>query len=314
MSQQASAIGRLAFTLIELLVVIAIIGVLVALLLPAVQKVREAAARTACANNLKQIALAVHQHHDAYNNFPRNGSRYLGGSGTCCTEYSWSWLARLLPHLEQDALYKQAGIDTASMKGNPLIAQTIKIFYCPSDNALHETPSTDRTDAWIWDNAPVGLTNYKGVSGSNWCWGDYPFSGTNGSCDCFYQNGTGKGDGIFYRTDILFSLTLSQITDGTSNTFMVGEDVPSVSPWCSWSYSNHAVGTCAIPPNINLDGKYGLPPTWNWENTYSFRSRHPGGLQFAFADGSVRFVRQSIPLAIYRALSTIQGNEVASPD
>src|SRR5262249_23334701 len=196
-------------------------------------------------------------------------------------EYSWSWLARLLPMLEQGNLYQQAGIDSASMRNNPAIARTIKPLFCPSDNALQNTPSTNRTDAQVWNNAPIGLTNYKGVSGANWCWGDYPFAGTNGNCDCFYQNGTGKGDGIFFRTDILFRLGLTAIHDGTSNTFMIGEDVPEVSPWCNWAYANHAVGTCAIPPNINLDGRYGLPPTWNWPNTYSFRSRHAGGLQFA---------------------------------
>jgi prepilin-type processing-associated H-X9-DG protein len=147
------------------------------------------------------------------------------------------------------------------------------------------------------------------VSGSNWCWGDYPCAGTNGSCDVFYQNGTGKGDGIFFRTDILFTLRIEHITDGTSNTFMIGEDIPSLSSWCDWPYANHATGTCAIPPNINLDKKYGVAPAEHWPNTYSFRSRHPGGLQFAFADGSVRFISQTIPLATYRALSTIQGGE-----
>jgi prepilin-type N-terminal cleavage/methylation domain-containing protein/prepilin-type processing-associated H-X9-DG protein len=305
--------SRQAFTLIELLVVIAIIAVLVGLLLPAVQKVREAANRSTCANNLKQLALAVHNHHDAFNNFPRSGSRYSGGSGTCCTEYSWSWLARVLPYLEQENLFREAGIDTASMRNNPGIAQTIKVLFCPSDKALAQTPSTTRTDADRWNNAPTGLTNYKGVSGSNWCWGDYPYAGTNGNCDCFYQNGTGKGDGIFFRTDILFRLTLPQITDGASNTFMIGEDVPEVSAWCNWCYGNHAVGTCAIPPNVNLDGRYGVAPTWNWENTYSFRSRHPGGLQFAFADGSVHFISETIDLPTYRALASANGGEVASP-
>jgi prepilin-type N-terminal cleavage/methylation domain-containing protein/prepilin-type processing-associated H-X9-DG protein len=305
---------RPGFTLIELLVVIGIIAVLIGLLVPAVQKVREAGNRISCRNNLKQIALAVHNFHNARGCFPRNGSRHVQGSGTCCTDTSWSWLARLLPYLEQDNLYRQGGIDTASMKNNPVIAETIPTFFCPSDNALAQSPDTTRADAQVWDNAPAGLSNYKGVSGSNWCWGDYPYVGTNGNCDCFYQNGTGKGDGIFFRTDILFKLTMTQITDGTSNTFMIGEDIPALSPWCNWHYANHAVGTCAIPPNINLDGRYGLPPTWNWPNTYSFRSRHPGGLQFAFADGSVHFVRESIDLATYRALSTIQGGEPATLD
>jgi prepilin-type N-terminal cleavage/methylation domain-containing protein/prepilin-type processing-associated H-X9-DG protein len=304
---------RRGFTLIELLVVIAIIAVLIGLLLPAVQKVREAAARSSCSNNLKQLALAVHHYHDANRTFPRNGSRFAGGSGTCCIDTSWSWIARSLSFFEQDNLLKDAGIDTRSMNGNPAIAATIKTLFCPSDTALGTTPSTTRADQQVWGNAPSGLSNYKGVSGANWCWGDYPFIGTNGNCDCFYQNGTGKGDGIFFRTDILFPLRIENITDGDSNTLMIGEDVPEVSPWCGWAYANHAVGTCAIPPNVNLDRKYGAAPTWNWPNTYSFRSRHAGGLNFAFADGSVHFISETIPLATYRALSTIQGNEVIGP-
>src|SRR5262249_54037763 len=117
-----------AFTLIELLVVIAIIAALIGLLVPAVQKVREAANRATCENNLKQLALATHSYHDNYNNFPRNGGRNLRDSGTCCTEYSWSWLARVLPHLEQQNLYHLGGIDSASLKKNAAIAQTPKVF------------------------------------------------------------------------------------------------------------------------------------------------------------------------------------------
>lgn len=103
-----------------------------------------------------------------------------------------------------------------------------------------------------------------------------------------------------------------QITDGTSNTFMIGEDLPALNTHCSWPYANNAVGTCAIPPNSGLGD-----PTWDpkdFTRTYSFRSRHPGGLQFAFADGSVHFIHQSIALSVYRALATIQGGEVIPDD
>lgn len=309
-------ICRSAFTLVELLVVIAIIGVLVALLLPAVQAARESARRAQCVNNLKQLAIAVHNFHDSYQRFPQNGSKFSQGSGTCCTEFSWSWIARTLPFFEQNALYLEAGIDDKSMKNNPALSRSVKSFFCPSDTAHlpSNTPSKTRSDMQIWDHAPEGLCNYKGVTGSNWCWGNWPNVGTNGNCDCFYQNGTGLGDGVFFRTDILFRQRMAEVIDGLSNTLLIGEDVPEYSAWCGWAYSNHALGTCAIPPNVNLDKKFGAAPTWNWENTYSFRSRHPNGLQFALADGAVRFVRDNIDLALYRAASTTQGGETAILD
>ncbi len=307
-----------AFTLVELLVVIAIIGILIALLLPAVQKVRESANRIQCQNNLKQIALAVQGYHDAFNSFPRNGSRYnLTNDGTGTTPYSWSFFARMLPYLEQDALYRAGGIDTASLKDSPARSTNIATLFCPSDAARDESPSPNTANNGT-TGAPVALTNYKGVSGSNWCWGLYPNTGTNGSCDCFYQDNKGKGDGIFFRTDILYPLRLTDISDGTSNTFMIGEDIPRLNCWCAWPYANTATGTCAIPPNLNLDERYGVcdaaavASDSAWANTFSFRSRHPGGLQFAYADGSVHFVPQTIDLATYRALSTIQGGEVVA--
>ncbi len=112
-----------------------------------------------------------------------------------------------------------------------------------------------------------------------------------------------------YRSDVTRPLRLEQITDGASQTFLIGEDVPALNRWATWAYANNAYGTCAVPPNATRpdDGRPFDPD--NWGNTWAFRSRHPGGLQFARADGSVRFVRATVPLPVYRALATISGGE-----
>jgi prepilin-type N-terminal cleavage/methylation domain-containing protein/prepilin-type processing-associated H-X9-DG protein len=312
--------SRPGFTLIELLVVIAIIAILIGLLVPAVQQVREAANRAQCQKNLKQIALAVHGFHDANKRMPSNGSRFnTVNSGTGTTQFSWSFLARLLPFLEEAALYQTAGIDTTSLRGNVATKTNIAIFFCPSDQARDNSPSPNTANNGI-TSAPVALTNYKGVSGSNFCWGNWPNVGTNGSCDCFYQNNKGRGDGMFFRTDIIYTLRFTDITDGTSNTFMIGEDIPLLDCWCAWPYANTAVGTCNFPPNLNLDQKYGVcnaaavAADAAWVSTFGFRSRHPGGLQFAYADGSVHFIQESIDLPTYRAMSTIRGGETLEAD
>src|SRR5262249_38805010 len=132
---------------------------------------------------------------------------------------------------------------------------------------------------------------------------DWRNRGVNGSFD-----GLSQGDGIFYRSDFTRPLKFVQVTDGTSTTFMIGEDVPAKNQWCSWPYANNAYGTCAIPPNVKrADGlDY---PSYDWQNVWSFRSRHSGGVQFACADGSVHFVHDAIALPVYRALATIQGGE-----
>ncbi|MBA4064793.1 MAG: hypothetical protein C0501_13985 [Isosphaera sp.] len=301
---------RPGFTLIELLVVIAIIAVLVGLLLPAVQKTREAAARAKCQNHLKQLAVAVHNYHDANGKLPQTGARNVAGSGSCCTNTAWSWVARTLPYLEQDPLSRAAGVDSAVITNNPLAATVVPVLLCPSDNAREHGGT--RANPTIYGTVRGGPSNYKGVSGSNWCWGDYPNTGKDGTCDVFYQGGTGKGDGIFFRTDVLFTLKLPGVTDGTSNTYLVGEDVAEWSAWLAWPYGNHATGTCAIPPNVFRNRANGEDGQWQW--SYSFRSRHPGGLNFALADGSVRFVRQSLPLDLYRAFSTKTGGEVLGAD
>jgi prepilin-type N-terminal cleavage/methylation domain-containing protein/prepilin-type processing-associated H-X9-DG protein len=311
---------RNAFTLLELLVVIAIIAVLIGLLLPAVQRVREAANRGKCQNNLKQIALAVHDFHDANNRLPYNGSaRDTVDDNTDDTQYSWSFFARMLPFLEQNNLYQEAGIDSSSLQDNVATVTNISMFFCPSDNALSSSPSPNTANNSI-TGAPVALTNYKGSSGSNFCWGNWPNNGPSGNCNCFYWDNVGMGDGMFFRTDIIFTRTLAIVTDGLSNTFMIGEDLPSLNCWCAWPYANTAISSCNFPPNINLDQAFGVcdaavvSSDSNWANTFGFRSRHPGGLQFAYADASVHFISQSIDLDTYRAMSTIQGGEsLAAP-
>ena len=299
--------SRTGFTLIELLVVIAIIAVLIGLLLPAVQKVRAAASRTKCSNNLKQIALAVHGFHNAQNRFPENTLEGPSGPYGPQTK-AWSWLARILPNAEQNSLYQQSGALSRTLyEGRDVTATPIKLFQCPSDTA--GPPRDDAADLGVW-NPPVidaAPTNYKGVSGANWGWGDPKWRNpdANGNWD-----GLNQGDGVFYRTDWKSPKGLSAIADGTSNTFLIGESVPDYTHWFAWAYANSATATCAIPPNAQypLDDDY----TWNWEYASSFRSRHSGGLNFALADGSVRFIADNINLTTYRALATIRGGEIVS--
>src|SRR5712692_1103910 len=163
---------RSAFTLIELLVVIAIIAVLIGLLLPAVQKVRQAAARAQCENNLKQLGVAVHNYVISQRFFPSNGAPGVWTGAYGAGQPNWSWLARLLPYIEQDNLYKACGIPTANLNANPAaVATAVQTFLCPSDIAINGLPRNNAADL----NISVGQTNYKGVCGDNWCWGSFQF-------------------------------------------------------------------------------------------------------------------------------------------
>jgi prepilin-type N-terminal cleavage/methylation domain-containing protein len=160
----AHRVRRTAFTLIELLVVIAIIGVLISLLLPAVQKIRESANRMTCRNNLKQLALAVHNYHQDQGFFPVNTLDAVNW-GYNWDGRNWSWLARILPYVEQEPLLRQANIpDNTLAQSQALCATQIKLFLCPSDPLSSAGP---RTDAYNLAPSPVGQTNYKGVSGAN---------------------------------------------------------------------------------------------------------------------------------------------------
>jgi len=317
---------RPAFTLIELLVVIAIVGILIGLLLPAVQKVREAAARLQCQNNLKQIALACNHYHDAYKFLPRGGVASWDQNGP-----TWSFLALLLPFVEQADLYTQCNIPTDPISAHPAQVQTqLSVYLCPSDPVSFNGPTTADTSIGPGPCTAYGISNYNGVAGANWGgdpgrtgWvpqGYIPIwsrQGTNSS----NWDGFANGDGCFAWKDVngfLVSqgynvpdpdnrrLRLTGITDGTSNTFMLGEVSTVYNVSCTWVHTTDSLATCAIPPNNLVDVSN---PT-NWTMVQSFRSFHSSGLHFACADASVHFVTDTIDLNTYRALATIQGEEV----
>jgi prepilin-type N-terminal cleavage/methylation domain-containing protein len=311
---------RRGFTLIELLVVIAIIAILIALLLPAVQQAREAARRTECKNKLKQLVLAAHNFHDVHRKFPWTyyDDRYATDS------YGWSWIANMLPYIEQKALYDQIQLGRGtrplhmnqSVGGRRLRQNVITALRCPSDiSAELGTSIANGFSA----NGGSALTSYKGVTGSNWDHNPNRVLNPGNSRD-----GLNRGNGIFdrfmdfrnrntaftQRTDSRNNTTaIRDVTDGTSNTFMIGE---SSNDWAThtgfWGHFNHSVGTCAIPPNFKQANgtRYGRG---SWQQNYSFHSFHPGGVQFAMADGAVVFVNDNINIAVYRGLATKQGSE-----
>jgi prepilin-type N-terminal cleavage/methylation domain-containing protein/prepilin-type processing-associated H-X9-DG protein len=336
---------RRAFTLIELLVVIAIIAILIGLLLPAVQKVREAAARSKCQNNLKQLAVAAHGYHDALGTLPRNGNpahlldshnRGPEGQGTgCCGNATprWSWIAHCLPYFEQGNLAKLGNIPQGNMStnvaGGPdgigVYRTDLSVLTCPSDITKPRL-LTNRANL-----GTAAVTSYKGVSGDNWgtdffgVTNDTNFSTayrnpTTGTPLAQLQNGLERGNGIFWRADIRNGpMPITAITDGTSNTLMIGEDMGIYCQWNEWAAPNGACGTVAIP--LNVGNKIGDPDVGfasgqvgRWPTRYSFRSNHANGAQFAMADGSVRMIRETIPLATYRALGTRAGGEVITND
>jgi prepilin-type N-terminal cleavage/methylation domain-containing protein/prepilin-type processing-associated H-X9-DG protein len=331
---------RSGFTLIELLVVIAIIAVLMGLLLPAVQKVREAAARTQCTSQIKQLALACLNYHDTNKVLPAN----WGGSSTAGPKFTqksadWSWTAMILPYIEQGALYNNAGIGKKNGAGVPVtplnvlmfdpsgapqiaIGQPIVLLRCPSDPDYSQTQYADRAELGIVSNvyngntisSPVAITNYKGVAGANWSagianWnpGYVPFNAINQT-----QDGMDTGNGILYRSNGTQGqiFTLLSITDGTSNTFLIGESLPSKSLWTgSWAYANHNSGTCAIYPNAANTNNQPFPLN-DWGDNWSFHSGHMGGINFAYCDGSVHFVTNDVsPTTTYRYMATIKGAE-----
>jgi prepilin-type N-terminal cleavage/methylation domain-containing protein/prepilin-type processing-associated H-X9-DG protein len=303
--------ARRGVTLIELLLVVAVIAVLIGLLLPGVQKAREASARAACANNLKQIGLAAHNYHDAHGYLPYSTTYENEGGPPPYTGRGWT--LEVLPFLEQNALFDQLeptravdfGSGPAALDGDtarPSVTTPLALFRCPSDTY----PSPITTLQFQWDPKPVAVTNYKGVIGDTQMGGTASIH-TGTMPDCHTTVGC---NGLFYRNSYREKQRLAGVTDGTSNTLMIGEDLPEQNDHSGLYYANGDYASCHAPLNYMPD-----PPTpADWWNVMSFRSRHPQGANFCRADGAVRFVRDRIDHPTYRAACTKNGGEVPGLD
>jgi prepilin-type N-terminal cleavage/methylation domain-containing protein/prepilin-type processing-associated H-X9-DG protein len=304
---------RRAFTLIELLVVIAIIGVLIALLLPAVQAAREAARRAQCANNLKQVGIAMHNYLTAIGAFPPGWISLPGPNGDNAGP-GWGWAALCLNQTEQSPLYNSINfslpieVDANQTSRLTRIAQ----YICPSDAyfLLQFTVVDDSTSSTTLGNpiCDVGSSDYVGCFGKG---------------DVSDIPGRDRGEGIFFRNR---SVRIAEITDGTSQTLMAGEK-HQILARATWT---GAVTRAAVPITF-LQAESGLSPeggdalvvshTGELDGPNSqpahadqFWAQHPGGAQFLFADGSVRFIKEKRPLAIFQALATRAGGELISAD
>jgi prepilin-type N-terminal cleavage/methylation domain-containing protein/prepilin-type processing-associated H-X9-DG protein len=355
-------VPRRAFTLIELLVVIAIIAVLIGLLLPAVQKVREAANRISCVNNLKQMALAVHNHHSTYNFLPTAGDPYWyywnrtlnGSSPASGAQQSWGWMYQVMQFIEQDNLwaYYEPVTDPKSAKfqGDYFIEANIpKIYNCPSRRG--RVSDLTHAGAWNGQTVIVNPADYAGNGGTfSLGWG-----GTDGTDNTGVFNGVihalapGQSPRPISTTVVKGApLKFADITDGLSNTMLIGEKAVNKVTYQSASsgtwgdYENYAEGLAwdnirygtfgdafdndpynptakHTSPNNPVQDQaaplaiYGTPdhpawPNWHWG------SAHPGGFNAAMADGSVRSISYNIDLLTQYYLCNRKDGQVFNLD
>lgn len=287
--------SRQAFTLIELLVVIAIIAILIALLLPAVQQAREAARRTQCKNNLKQLGLALHNYHDTYNLFPL-GVTYSRNGGTVVTQQGhWAWSASLLPQIDQAPLFSllQVGVLKPAAANNitgnlGLLQKPLAAFRCPSDSGgpLSDNSTSTRTCDFSGVSSTLNTTTAE-IARSN-------YVGVNGEL----VMGGGTGDnGIFRRNEATKPpVGFRDVTDGLSNTAAIAERSSDIGTQTNRSAANlYAVGDWNQSPTNGVASALGNgSAVLNTNNHQGLSSVHTGGVHFLMGDGAVRFVSENI--------------------
>ena len=316
---------RRGFTLIELLVVIAIIAILIGLLLPAVQKVREAAARTKCANNLKQLVLGMHNHESALGYFPP-AIKNTAKTATCTNfpwDYfpGWGWGTLVLPYVEQEPLYRALDPDN-NLFGPAVSAPTnlaptaemrtkLSLFRCPADTG--PDLNTFRLDVV---GKEFALSNYRAVCGTDPAPGLSPCAGVNSAVPNQDRNGV-----LWQNSKIGFNA----ITDGSSNQVLLGEnpfdDNKATRKWASiwaghtgWFCSPDPTIGCGIRISDNMWHLDELSATINGTAPQAFGSRHPGGAYFAFADGSTRFFRNGGDPSVLKWLGHRSDGRVVATD
>ncbi len=308
------------FTLVELLVVIAIIGVLVGLLLPAVQSAREAARRMQCTNNLKQLALAAHTRHDTFRKFPAAFEDYLPGGATATSRENqnpdWGWAVRLLPYVEQGNAYNLLGaagpiqleaiiLACSTQAGNaPVTAYPpqfqdfvritsgiIPVFQCPS-GASEVQPIRGFHDPEVYRrDEGVGRGNYIANIGTT----------TNGGALA-----NDSGGPFIYRIE----KGIRDVSDGTSNTILLGERArPRITnDEVTWLGTPKSVGNGAHGKRVTGSAQYVINPVvQGTDSVFSFSSMHTGGANFAFVDGSVRFLGETIEFGFHASDRTRWG-------
>jgi prepilin-type N-terminal cleavage/methylation domain-containing protein/prepilin-type processing-associated H-X9-DG protein len=284
--------ARRGFTLVELLVVIAIIGILIALLLPAVQAAREAARRSQCTNNLKQLALAFHNYHDVYGRFPLPGmiANQLG------------WTSSILPFIEQkpifDAMDWSAGTYMATNKIRHAIVK-IDTYLCPSGRTLQTQYTQEQ-----YNNQLAYTIHYYGILGPM---GTNPANNQAYRCRNTTEQFGGECDqGILWQ----YSSRFADIVDGTSNTFLLAElswsPMTKYRAWVRGKFQDSRGTLYLLAKNVQFPLNSRNETIWNG---IAFGSEHPGGANFALADGSVRFVSQTIEWGTYLSAASKDGAE-----
>ena len=316
--------ARAAFTLIELLVVIAIIATLIGLLLPAVQKVREAAARMSCQNNLKQLALGVHTYASARNKLPPGAEVFIDANKTMI---GTTWLTYILPQIEQQNVYDRYTFSLAYNAGNNVAigTATVPIFNCPSGAKLPSANSQLPTELG------ANSTHYYAIMGTGVNTGSYAgtmvYAGTNAAYPMPQSNAMGMlicVDNTSFPP-IQTKVQFEDVRDGTSNTIMIGERSMNMPPgasndFLSWIRGNDVLdastqGGTGAAKNITyaINSPLGFYSAGAKLNDLSMGSNHAGGANFAFGDGSVRFISQSVDANAYLYATTIKGGEIGVP-